>query len=184
VDRSAGRLPSVTGDGETVTWLHVATRRVVASFLDALARSHGWQRLFIVSPWISDFTAEGGIAFSQLLKRLSDDDATAYVVSRPPIEGWHRSALDRIAATGKANIALVPSLHTKLYCADTDQGAFALVASANFTEQSLANREIGVLIRSSGAGRQIVRKLMNEASDIYRSSDRQLMCQRRFSTGA
>lgn len=168
---------------EPETWLRLATRRVVAVFMDALARSHGWKRVFIVSPWISEFGEAGGMTFGQFLKRIRDDDATVYVVSRPPTENWHVGALDRIARTGKANIALVPWLHTKLYCADTDQGSLALVGSANFTERSLANREIGVLIRAAGGGREIVKRLSYEASDIYRSPDRTLLCQRKFTTG-
>jgi len=170
-------------DYETEIWLRVATRRVVASFLDALARSHGWQRVFIVSPWISEFGDAGGMSFGQFLKRLRDDDATAYVVSRPPEETWHSGALQKIADTGKANIAVVPWLHTKLYCAETDQGSLALVGSANFTERSFTNREIGVLIRAAGGGKEIVKRLSYEASDIYRSPDRTLLCQRKFSTG-
>lgn len=168
---------------ETTTWVRIATRRVVASFLEALARSHGWRKIFVISPWISEFGEAGGMTFPQFLKRLKDDDATAYVVSRPPVEPWHLSALEKLAATGKANIALVPSLHTKLYCADTDEGAFALIGSCNFTEQSLLNREIGVLIRASSVGKQLVRKLTYEASDIYRSQDRKLLCQRKLSIG-
>src|SRR3989440_12667926 len=62
---------------ETATWLHIATRRVVASFLEALARSHGWHKVFVISPWISEFGDAGGMTFHQLLKRLKDDDATA-----------------------------------------------------------------------------------------------------------
>ncbi len=165
---------------ETATWLRIATRRVVASFLDALARSHGWHKVFVISPWISAFGEAGGMTFTQFLKRLKDDDATAYIVSRPPIEMWHRSALEQLAATGKANIALVATLHTKLYCADTDQGSFAMLGSANFTEQSLTNREIGIILRDAGAGRQLVRNLFYEASDIYRSPDRTLLCRRRL----
>jgi hypothetical protein len=83
------------------------------------------------------------MSVGQLVKRLKDDNATAYIVTRPPVEVWHRTALDRFAETGKANIALVESLHTKLYCADTDQGSFALLCSANLTIQSLNNIEIG-----------------------------------------
>lgn len=170
-------------DEETSSWFRMATRRVVASFLDALARSYRWKRLYVISPWISEFGELGGMTFNQFLKRLTDDDATAYVVSRPPTESWHRLALDKIAGTGKANIALVASLHTKLYCADTAQGSLALVGSANFTERSLANREIGVLLRSSGAGRALVEKLTYEAADIYRTPERKLMCQRKFAFG-
>jgi hypothetical protein len=108
---------------ETVSSLRLATRRVISTFLDALARSHGWRKIFVISPWISEFGELGGMTFDQLLKRLRDDNATAYVVTRPPIEPWHQAAVNRIAATGQANIATVPSLHTKLYCADTDQGS-------------------------------------------------------------
>lgn len=167
-------------EGDAAMWLRLETRRVMASFLETLARSHGLQRLFIVSPWISDFGAEGGMTFAQVLKRVKDDDATAYVVSRPPEESWHRVAIETIAATGKANIALVPSLHTKLYCADTDQGSFALMGSANFTEKSLTNREIGVLLRDSGPGKKLVQDLKYEASEIYRSVGRKLFCQQKF----
>src|SRR5208282_3382855 len=115
------------GGAETATWISVGTRRVLSLFLEPLARSHGWQKLFLISPWISEFGVEAGMSVSQLVKRLKDDNATVYIVTRPPVEDWHRAALDRFADTGKANIALVESLHTKLYCADTDQGSFALL---------------------------------------------------------
>jgi phosphatidylserine/phosphatidylglycerophosphate/cardiolipin synthase-like enzyme len=164
----------------TSTWLRLTTRRVVASFLDTLARSHRWQRIYLISPWISSFGDECGMTFPQFLKRLKDDDATAYVVTRPPEQAWHRSAVEDIALTGQANVALVPSLHTKLYYADTAQGSFALLGSANLTAQSLHNREIGVLIRSVNAGRQLVRNLSHEAADIYRSQDRRLLTQRKM----
>jgi hypothetical protein len=166
--------------GETRLWLRVITRRVIASFLETLARSHGWHRLFLVSPWISDFGLDAGMTFTQLLKRLVDDNGTAYVVTRPPEEGWHDTALKGLAATGKANIALVPELHTKLYCAETDEGSFALMGSANLTEQSLTNLEIGVLIRAAGDGKALVKRLTYEASEAYRAPNRTLICQRRF----
>jgi hypothetical protein len=161
-------------------WLHVATRRVVASFIDALARSHGWSKVFLISPWISSFDSCSGMNFTQLLQRLKADDATVYVVTRPPEEEWHQNALDELGATGKANIVLVADLHTKLYCAITDQGSLALVGSANLTQKSLTNREIGVLLRESGPGRRIIQLLLDEASDIYRTSGRILMRQRSF----
>ena len=72
--------------GETATWLRVSTNRVIGAFIDALARTHHWQKIFLVSPWISEFGADAGMTYRQLLKRLKDDNATAYVVSRPPEE--------------------------------------------------------------------------------------------------
>jgi len=176
---------SMDHENETESWLRIATRRVVGVFLDALAHSHGWKKVYVISPWISVFdeSVAGRMSFHQLLKRLSDDDATAYVVSRPPMDTWHDSAIKQLASTGKANIALVPYLHTKLYCADTAQGSFALVGSANFTEKSLKGREIGVLIRESGQGREIVRTLTHEAADIYRSPSRKVFCKRKLRMG-
>jgi hypothetical protein len=165
---------------ETVTWLRVATRRVVSLFIEALARAHGWQRLYLVSPWISEFDGAAGMHFDQFMKRLVDDNATVYVVSRPPTEEWHRRALQRFATTGRANIVTVEDLHTKLLWAETDQGTFALIGSANLTQQSLANREIGVLIRGTGGGSRIVRDLAYEAADIYRTPGRKVVSQRQF----
>lgn len=161
-------------------WLRLSTRRVIACFMEALARSHGWHKVFVISPWISEFGDTAGLSFAQFLKRLKDDDATAYIVSRPPKDDWHYAALNKLASSGKANIALVPTLHSKLYCAETDQGSLALIGSANFTELSLRNREIGILIRGSGEGRSIVRQLSTEASDIYRTPGRTVFSQRVF----
>lgn len=147
-------------------------------FVETLARSHGWSRLYIISPWISEFNEVAGMNFRQLLKRLRDDNATAYVVSRPPLESWHRDAIAALKETGCASIVFVEGLHTKLYCAETKMGSFALLGSANLTQQSLFNREIGVLLRASGAGGSIVRQLRYEAADIYRTTGRRLYCQR------
>jgi hypothetical protein len=153
--------------GETATWLQISTRRVVSHFLDTLARSHKWSRLFVISPWISDFEIPGILSSAQMLKRIKDDRATLYVVTRPPEEVWHSAALERIRLSGVANIKLLPELHTKLFYADTAQGSFAMLGSANLTQRSLQNREIGVLIRDAGAGAKIVRQLSYEASSIY-----------------
>jgi phosphatidylserine/phosphatidylglycerophosphate/cardiolipin synthase-like enzyme len=155
-------------NGETATWLRVGTRRVIALFLETLANSHAWSRVFLVSPWISQIDIPGVITQVQLIKRLKDDKATLFVVTRPPEEDWHERALCQFRDSGVANIKLVPSLHSKLYYADTAQGQFAMIGSANFTSRSFANLEIGVLIRGSGAGTRIVRELSYEASSLYR----------------
>lgn len=173
--------PSSNGDLEsTPPWLSVATRRVVGAFLGRLAVSHGWKKIFIISPWISDFDATAALSFAQLLRRLEDDRATAYVVTRPPIKDWHYRAIERIAATRRANIALVPDLHVKLYTAHTNAGEFALLGSANFTKQSLLNREIGVLVNSYADGKRVVSELNQEAAQIYRSPTRHLIHQAEF----
>jgi Putative DNA-binding domain len=163
-------------------WLNLATRRVLDLFLTNLSRSHGWKRLNIVSPWIDEV---GGplatLNFDQMLRRLGDDRATVYVVTRPPQEDWHRRAIQRLADSGRANIALLPDLHVKLFTAQTLQSSFAMFGSANFTTRSLINREIGVLISSFGDGRALVRDLDYQAAEIYRHPARQLISKAKLS---
>ena len=125
------------------------------------------------------------MSLSQLLKGLKDYGATAYVVTRPPApeDDWHQDAVDRLASSGMASIVFLPDLHTKLYCAYTNYGAFALLGSANLTANSLANQEIGLVVREVAAGKMLFRRLASEAAAIYRSPGRRLVCERRFRMG-
>jgi len=168
--------------GETATWLRLVTRHVIEAFLGTLAVSHGWKKLYLISPWISDLPIECGLSLSQLLKGLKDYGTTAYVVTRPPVQehDWHQEAVDRFAASGMASVVFVPELHTKLYCAYTSYGGFALLGSANLTVNSLRNQEIGVVVRERGAGKTLFRRLISEAAAIYRSPSRSVVCERRF----
>ena len=156
-------------------WLRVATRRVIDLFIAPLAGSTGWHRLYIVSPWISDISANASMTLDQIAQRVERDRATIYVVTRPPIEAWHERAVDRLAATGRANVAFVPHLHTKLYAAHTNERAFAMLGSANFTQQSLDSRELGLLVSGVDGGRPLVRMLNQEAANIYRAPGRRLV---------
>jgi hypothetical protein len=165
--------PILRGAGEVPPpWLRVATRRVLNLFLRQLAASSGWKRLYIISPWISEITEGASLPFDLLLRRLKEDRTTVYVVTRPPEERWHEIAIARLADTGRANIAFVSDLHVKLYTAVTSQGAFAMLGSANFTQQSLTNREIGLLVNAYLEGKGVVRELDLEASQIYRMPGR------------
>jgi hypothetical protein len=155
-------------------WLRVATRRVLNLFLRQLASSHGWKRLYIISPWISELAEGASLSFDVLLQRLVEDGTTVYLVTRPPEEPWHEAAVARFAETGRANVAFVPDLHVKLYTALTNQGAFAMLGSANFTQQSLSNREIGLLVNAYLEGKRVVKDLNYEASQIYRMPGRTL----------
>jgi hypothetical protein len=156
-------------------WLKIGTRKVIDLFLEGLVTATGWNRIYIVSPWISDFTESASLTFDRLLSRLTHERATAYVVTRPPTEEWHQAAIQRLGETGRANVALVPDLHAKLYTARTDSGSFALLASANFTQKSLGNRELGMLVNAFSTGRSVVKKLDHEAAEIYRSPGRRLL---------
>jgi hypothetical protein len=158
-------------------WLHLATRHVLDLFLKSLSRSHGWKRLDIISPWVSEVGGDyATLSYDQLLTRIRRDRTTVYLVTRPPVESWHERAIVKLAETGRANIAFVPDLHVKLYTAQTLQSSFAMFGSANFTTQSLTNREIGVLVSASGDGSALYQDLKYEAADIYRHPGRELVC--------
>lgn len=170
------RIAQAVRTEEVPRWLTLATRRVLDLFLLQLSRSPGWKRLDIISPWIDEVSSPlASLTFNQLLRRSSDDRTTVYVVTRPPEETWHKRAVERLAASGRVNIALLPQLHVKLYVAQTSRGSFAMLGSANFTNRSLTNREIGVLVKSFGDGKALVRELRYEAAEVYRHPDRKLI---------
>lgn len=168
--------PPIESSETLPPWLRVATRKVLNLYLKTLGASYGWKRVYIISPWISVFDAPAALKFDGFLERLVKDRATAYVVTRPPEQDSHEEAIDRLRETGRANIALVPNLHSKLYTAQTHTGAFALLASANFTRQAFVSREIGLFVNSQAGGRGLFKQLDYEAAQIYRSPGRRLIC--------
>ncbi|MEJ1159537.1 hypothetical protein [Prosthecomicrobium sp. N25] len=159
-------------------WLTIHTRRVLGAFIETLGPLQGWERLFLISPWLSSFGKECGMSFEQFTKRVRDDRPKVYVVTRPPEFDWHRQAVDALAATKSANIALLPGLHAKLFVAETKSMSISMITSANFTAQSLNNQEIGLLIRGKGDGQALVHRLQREATEIYRTEGRKLVAQR------
>ena len=161
-------------------WLKVATSKVIDAFLKQLSRSDRWNRISVVSPWISEFDEGTTIRFATFLRRLVDDGTTLYVTTRPPEETWHIDAIERIAETGRANIAFVRNLHAKLYTASTSNGNFALMGSANFTRKSLVAEELGVLVNDYASGKKVVRHLQDEAFRIYRTPGRVLEHKAKF----
>jgi hypothetical protein len=162
------------------SWVQLLTRRVISHFLDVLARTHGWNRVYLVAPWISEITAPGVPSLAQVAKRLRDEHATAYVVTRPPVEEWHERALQILESSRRANIVLVPDLHTKLYCASTAEADFALFGSANLTQKSLQNLELGLFVNGAVEGRRFVKDLIYEAVMLYRSPGRMIRATQQF----
>jgi hypothetical protein len=165
-------IKAVIQADEPPPWIRVSTRRVIDGFLRRLAGATGWQKIYLISPWVSDFSSSVTLSFDRFLERVVEERATIYMVTRPPEEDWHQTAIDRLAGTTRANIAFLPGLHAKLYSARTDTGSFALLGSANFTQASLENQEIGVLVNGYSDGRGLVRRLDQEAAAIYRSPGR------------
>jgi hypothetical protein len=157
--------------------MRLSTHKVLDLFLRPLAQSIDWKQIHIVTPWISNVDSPRSMTFDQFIARLTTDRTTVYLVTRPPTIDWHARAIERLGETGRANIALVPDLHVKLYTALTAAGSFALIGSANFTQQSFENREIAVLINSYAEGRRVVSDLQYEAAELYRVRGRKLLYQ-------
>lgn len=161
------------------TWLSVRTTRVLDLFLGALAKAPEWRQIYIISPWLSLIDSPA-LPTATFLRKLVDDQATAYVVTRPPSDEWHEKAIEAFGEGKRSNVALLPELHMKLFVAVTTQATFAMLGSANFTAQSFANREIGVLVTGTGQGMPVVRQLKYEAAQVYRSKSRSLVHKAEF----
>jgi len=160
--------------------MEFATRHVIDLFLKTLSRSIGWKKIFLISPWFSELDEDVSLPLQTFVKRAVSDQATLYVVTRKPDDLKHKSAIDMLGQSNRANVALVANLHTKLYCASTNTGSFAMIGSANFTKQSLENREIGMLVNAFGVGKKIVSNLTYEASQVYRLPGRNLIYKANF----
>ena len=158
------------------TWLKVATKKVLNVFLEQLSKNQDWNKVHIISPWISAFDEGASIRFSTFIERLALYNTTLYVTTRPPTDDWHEDAIQQIKKTGRANVSLVKNLHTKLYIADTRKGSFAFLGSANFTQQSFKSHELGMLVNNYGRGKPVVHNLKQQAMSIYRTKGRTLDC--------
>lgn len=176
----AKQIPVSAAAQTAPPWMNVGTRTVLNLFLRPLALSNGWRTIYLVTPWISAIDSRGSVTSDQFIKRIKADRTTVYLVTRPPEHDWHEQAIKRLGETGRVNIALVPQLHVKLYTALTAHGSFAMIGSANFTQQSLANREIAILINSYADGRRVVSDLQYEASQLYRLKGRNLLYKASF----
>lgn len=165
-----------SGYGSNPPWIRIGTRRVVDLYLSSLAGSRRWEKLYLVSPWISEFGDPASLSFEKFVSRVKSDRATIYVVTRPPEQEWHERAIELLRSTNRANIVLVKDLHAKIYTAQTKDHSFAMMGSANFTQRSMVNREIGILINQYAEGKHLVSQLTREAADLYRTPSRQQIC--------
>ncbi|MGC4109613.1 MAG: putative DNA binding domain-containing protein [Nocardioides sp.] len=164
------------GSKSSTPWLEVVPRRVIDKFLHTLSGATDWKRVFIVSPWISELASPVSLTLDGLVDRVQNDGAVVYVATRPPEETWHAAAIDKLKESGCANIVFVPNLHAKLFTAETASTSFAMLGSANMTQRSMLNHELGLMVSSFGEGHRFVRELGREAATIYRLPGRTQVC--------
>jgi hypothetical protein len=158
------------------SWLSIHTQSVISAFLRPLSKHPQWRLMYIISPWISPFDSKAGLSFDDMIRRITICQTPTFVATRPPEHDWHLEAVRRLADTNRASIALIPSLHTKLFCAETTTATIAMFGSANLTSRALDNIEFGAVILGQGLGEPLCRRMFQHAAEIYRLKDRTLFC--------
>ncbi len=117
--------------------------------------------LLIVSPFIGTLV---GTRFElrDLVQRVASNRIPTYVITRQPVEDYHKEAIEAFLACDDVEIRYNPAIHAKLYvcwCRDM-QDTFGLFGSANLTYTGLsAAIELGVMVFGKGPGRQMMHQL-------------------------
>lgn len=138
-------------------------RNVIDEFFGAvvrLPRRTSLSELTIVTPWITSWVGSKS-SFAATLKFIRLIKAPTVVVTRPPKLGNHIAAVQELSTIPSVEIVQLPNLHAKYFVCDMAPGPFAMVGSANATEQSLANFEVGVLVKGVGEAEGFVRELQS-----------------------
>lgn len=138
-------------------------KEVIDKFFSRFIISKNRMRnLIIVSPWItySDFKVG---TFNDVIRKIKKDDIPTYVITRSPSYESHQKAIDEFLNIKKVEINLYNDLHAKIFIADCDDEPFALVGSANFTQNSFKNFELGVLINGRNEGVNLINQLTDFA---------------------
>lgn len=144
------------------------TTRVTEGFLSrVLGEYRPISTLTIVSPWISEWES-GKIGLRRLREVIDQRRIRTMILTRPPADEWHTSALETLAKSELTSIYLIPNLHAKIFVCEAIPVGFGLVGSANFTANSLRNFEVGVLFEAKGILSPLLRELRVLIQDLRR----------------
>ena len=106
-------------------------------------------RLWIVAPWVSA-DEEGLDPLYLLVNSLRSKACSVILITRKPIEDWHRRGEALLENELNAAIYYCASLHTKLYILECNGFRGAILGSPNLTGKAdVYNREIAVEFRTS-----------------------------------
>lgn len=121
--------------------------------------------LTIVAPWITPWKGRES-SLKAVLKFARINSTRMTIITRPPEFAAHVDAIQQLRSSLEAEIVYLPQLHAKFFICEIAPSPFALVGSANATTQSLANFELGVLVRGSGPAEGFVRDLQGLAVEL------------------
>ena len=93
---------------------------------------------------------------------------TGFGTVLPAISEWQR--LEKNIGKVKINLKYNSNVHAKILFTYSDQLQSGLIGSANLTDRSLKNDEIGVYIPKTEKTRKLVKDMQVSAMNIYHNS--------------
>jgi len=147
----------------------IATERPVEVFLRKLfVGKPDTEALVIVSPFIGSL-AGTRFELRQLCERLGQTNTPIYVLTREPVDDYHREGVAVLLRYDNVEVRYNPALHAKLYVcwARETSEAFALFGSGNLTYPGVqGNIELGMMIFGKGPGRDLLHCLYKWGLDL------------------
>lgn len=119
------------------------------------------ETLVIVSPWIGSL-AETRYGLRALCERMSKTHTPVYVITREPVDDYHREGVDILLQYDNVEVRYNPALHAKLYVCQVREvaQAFAMFGSGNLTYPGVErNIELGMMVFGKGPGRELIERL-------------------------
>ena len=140
----------------------IVTDRPVEKFLRKIFISQpDVETLVIVSPFIGSL-AGTRFTLRELCERLGRKNTPVYVITREPVDDYHREGVEVLLQYDNVEVRYNPALHAKLYVCWTREtaAAFALFGSGNLTVPGVqGNIELGMMVFAVGPGRDLVDRL-------------------------
>ncbi len=147
----------------------IVTDRPVEVFLRKLFISKpDLETLVIVSPFIGSL-AGTRFELRQLCERLSQSNTPIYVMTREPVDDYHRQGVQVLLQYDNVEVRYNSALHAKLYVcwAYEVNEAFALFGSGNLTYSGVqGNIELGMMVFGKGPGRDLIDRLYKWGLDL------------------
>ncbi|MCZ7577051.1 MAG: hypothetical protein M5U18_08445 [Dehalococcoidia bacterium] len=142
--------------------------RVIERFFGpvlAQAQSAPILEVTLVTPWVTPWAGTHS-SLERLLEMIRRRRIPVTLITRPPTLEMHRVAVEQFRAIPSAEVILLSDLHAKYYVCEMPPVPFAMLGSANATQGSLSNYELGVMVRGSGSAETFVRNLQSLTNEL------------------
>ena len=142
----------------------LVTNNVIDSFFGrflTISRNIPIAELIVVSPWITPWEAKES-RLENVCREIHRRRLKTYIVTTFPSgasANSHWNALKQFHQCESVMVTELPNLHAKFYVCVSTVRPFALVCSANLTNHSLSNSEIGVLLDAGPNFKDLIEEL-------------------------